>query len=112
MALVTEQWNFLQDVAKLIAKAEILGIVLTGGELYRTKEQQAIYLKEGKSKTANSQHMNRLAIDLNFFINGQLCYDKKKIQPLGDYWESLSPANRWGGNFKSILDVPHFERFL
>lgn len=112
MALVNEQWRFLIDVALLIVRAEKLGFVLTGGELYRTAEQQAIYLKEGKSKTAHSQHLKRLAIDFNFFVGGELCYDKKKLQPLGDYWESLSPANRWGGNFKSILDVPHFERFI
>jgi len=112
MTKVEHQHEFLQDVALLIQQAERLGIVVTGGELYRTAEQQAIYLKTGKSKTANSKHLERLAIDLNFFIGGELTYDKKKIQPLGDYWEGLSSYNRWGGNFKSILDVPHFERFI
>jgi hypothetical protein len=29
---------------------------------------------------------------------------------LGAYWESLHPKNRWGGNFKSLVDCPHFER--
>lgn len=112
MTMVNEQWIFIQDVAKLIDKAKELGIVLTGGELYRTKEQQAIYVREGKSKTSNSQHMKRLAIDFNFFIHGQLTYEKSKLQVLGDFWEGLSPANRWGGNFKSFTDTPHFERFL
>lgn len=112
MALVTEQWKFLQDVASLIKKAGELGIVLTGGELFRTAEQQAIYLNTGKTKAAYSQHQKRLAVDFNFFIDGGLTYDKEAIQPLGDYWESLSPANRWGGNFKFILDTPHFERYL
>ena len=110
MSKVTEQWEFLQDVAKLIEKAKQLGITLTGGELYRTLEQQAIYLKSGKSKTSKSKHLERLAIDFNFFVNGQLTYDKKTIQPLGDYWESLNTANRWGGNFTSFIDTPHFER--
>jgi hypothetical protein len=112
MTKVEEQWRFLQHVALLIQKAASLGIVLTGGELYRTQEQQAIYLKEGKSKTANSKHLERLAIDFNFFVKEQLTYDKKTLQPLGDYWEGLDAKNRWGGNFKSILDVPHFERFI
>lgn len=113
MGKVDHQWEFLKDVALLIQKAETLGIVLTGGELYRTPEQQAIYLKEKKTRTSNSQHMERLAIDFNFFVRGKLTYDKAAIQPLGDYWESLNPGqNRWGGNFKSILDVPHFERFI
>jgi hypothetical protein len=110
MSRVNEQWEFLKDVALLIRKAEDLGIILTGGELFRTLEQQAIYLKTGKSKTAKSKHLERLAIDFNFFVNGQLTYDKKTIQPLGDYWESLHPANRWGGSFTSFIDTPHFER--
>jgi len=112
MIMINEQWQFIQDVAKLIEKAKDLGIVLTGGELHRTKEQQDIYLKTGKSKTANSQHLKRLAIDFNFFIHGELVYEKNKLQALGDFWESLSPANRWGGNFKSFTDTPHFERFI
>lgn len=112
MTIVNEQWQFLLDMAKLIEKAKSLGIVLTGGELFRTPEQQQIYLKTGKSKTGNSQHLKRLAIDFNFFINGQLTYEKTKLQELGDYWESLSPSNRWGGNFKGFIDTPHFERFL
>jgi hypothetical protein len=108
--MVKEQWLFVKDVAKLILKAETLGIELTGGELYRTIEQQQIYLKKGQTKTANSMHMKRLAIDFNFFIEGKLTYDKEDIQELGDYWESLNEKNRWGGNFKSFIDTPHFER--
>ncbi len=110
--MVSEQWKFLQDVSLLINKAKELGIVLTGGELYRSREQQLSYFHSGKSKTKTSQHMKRLAIDFNFFIDGQLTYEKEKIQPLGEYWEGLSPANRWGGNFKNFTDTPHFERFL
>jgi hypothetical protein len=112
MTIVNEQWQFIQDMARLIEKARELGFVLTGGELYRTSEQQQIYLKTGKTKTASSQHMKRLAIDFNFFIKGELVYEKGRLQQLGDFWESLCPANRWGGNFKSIIDTPHFERFL
>ena len=26
------------------------------------------------------------------------------------FGESLHPKNRWGGNFKSLVDCPHFER--
>lgn len=111
MSVTDQQWLFLLDVAKLIQKAESLEIKLTGGELYRTEEQQAIYLKEGKSKTMNSKHRKRLAIDFNFFINGKLTYEKAKVQVLGDFWESLSPQNRWGGNWQ-FQDTPHFERVV
>jgi len=105
-----QQWYFLQDVSLLILEAKRLDIKLTGGELYRTNYQQARYVRDGKSHTMKSNHLKRLAIDFNFFIDGELTYDKEKIQVLGDYWESLDALNRWGGNFESFTDVPHFER--
>ena len=110
MSLVKEQAAFLKDVVKLLAKAEELGFVVTGGELYRTPEQQQIYVKTGRSKTMNSIHLKRCAIDLNFFKDGKLTYDARLLQPLGDYWESLDARNQWGGNWKSFKDVPHFQR--
>lgn len=110
MTLSDHQAAFLLDVCKLIEYATKQGWKITGGELYRTVEQQEIYLKTGRSKTMNSRHLKRCAIDLNFFKDGKLVWDKEKIRPIGVYWESLNPINRWGGNFKSLVDVPHFER--
>jgi peptidoglycan L-alanyl-D-glutamate endopeptidase CwlK len=87
--------------------------VVTGGELFRTQEQQEIYLKNGKSKTKNSMHLKRCAIDLNIFTMTEgkpiLCTDGDKIKSIGDYWESLDEKNRWGGNWK-WKDINHFER--
>jgi hypothetical protein len=43
---------------------------------------------------------------------------KTRLQVYGDYWESLSPENRWGGNFpkwypgSDFLDPRHFERHV
>jgi len=110
MSLVKEQQEFLQDVALLLLEAKRLGIGLTGGELFRTPEQQEIYLKTGKSKTSNSYHLKRLAIDFNFFIDGKLMYEHELITMLGTFWENLNVLNNWGGNFKSFKDTPHFER--
>jgi hypothetical protein len=58
----------------------------------------------------NSIHLKRCAIDLNFFKDGKIIWDKVILAPIGTYWESLHPKNRWGGNFKSLVDCPHFER--
>lgn len=110
MSLVQEQAAFLLDVCKLIPYATELGFTVTGGELFRTPEQQAIHVKAGRSMTMNSNHLKRCAIDLNFIRGGTLIWDKEILAPLGSYWESLSPKNRWGGNFKNFRDVPHFER--
>jgi len=109
MKLTEHQHQFLLDIMKLWQFAREQGFTFTGGELYRTKEQQKIYYDAGKSKTMLSKHMNRLALDLNFFKAGQLLTKKESLQALGDYWESLSSLNRWGGNW-SFVDTPHFER--
>ncbi len=115
MSLVRKQAAFLVQTRDLMQKAMDLGFVVAGGELHRTAEQQALYVKNGRSKTMNSQHLKRLAIDLNFFLEQpdgslKLVYDVEKLRSLGDYWESLDPANRWGGNWNNFKDTPHFER--
>lgn len=110
MSNVAEQAAFLLDVGKLVQKATELGFIVTAGELYRTPEQQEIYVKTGRSRTMNSLHLQRRAVDLNFFKNGQLVYDKQVLAPLGAYWESLHPLNSWGGNGVKLVDTPHFSR--
>lgn len=110
MSLVKEQAAFLLDVAKLVQKATELGFTVTGGELARTPEQQQIYVNTGRSKTMNSNHLKRCAIDLNFFKDGKLTYDVETLRPIGEYWESLSPKNRAGMFWKTFRDVPHLER--
>jgi hypothetical protein len=125
MTLSDHQWEFLKDVAKLIQFAEERGIKLTAGEMYRTNDQQILYYTghslnysngtvnvvpaEKRSWTMNSNHLRRLAVDFNFFIDGELTYNKEDLKEVGSYWVSLNPSNRWGGNF-SHPDVPHFER--
>jgi hypothetical protein len=110
MSISNEQNLFLLDVAKLINFIANDNICITGGELYRTLEQEQIYVSQGKSKTMNSNHLRRLAVDLNFIIGGLLVSDKATLQKYGDFWESLNPINRWGGNFSTISDTDHFER--
>lgn len=116
--MVQQQWEFLKDVSLLILEAEKMGLVLSGGELFRTQEQQEIYLKTGNTKTNNSMHLKRLAVDFNFFINGELTYKHDLIYKLGKFWESLNELNRWGGSWRGLvesgqstfIDSPHFER--
>lgn len=110
MSAVPEQAAFLLDVGRLISWATARGWVVTGGELYRTAEQQDIYVKAGRSKTMDSYHLRRLAVDLNFFKAGELIYDRAQLAEVGTFWESLDPKNSWGGNWSSFKDLPHFER--
>jgi hypothetical protein len=115
MSLSDKQQIFTENVGKLIDYAYENGIGLTFGEAYRTRAQQQIYVNQGKSKTMNSKHLRRLAVDFNFFIDGNLTYDFEDVKCLGDYWESLHPSNRWGGDWNNneiadgFIDTPHFE---
>ena len=106
------QFEFLLDVSKLITKIQELGFTATGGELFRTTEQQQIYMDTGRSKTMKSMHLLRLAIDLNIFKNDQMVGDVNVLKPIGDYWQSLNPKNKWGGYFLNFIDSPHFQRDL
>lgn len=124
MGMVDKQAIFTKNIAKLIVKAGKLGIELTFGHAWRSKQEQARMFQLGKSKVQYGQHQKRLAVDFNFFIDGKLIYrpfshqrdelgrmikTPNAIQKLGDYWENLHPDNRWGGNWKTFVDTPHFE---
>lgn len=110
MSLRTEQELFLLDFIKLIPFARNKGFTVTSGELLRPIEMQEVYVKTGRSKTMNSNHIKKLAGDLNFFKDGIYVCSREELQEIGDYWEGLSPKNSWGGNWNSFKDCPHFER--
>ena len=63
MSMVNEQAAFLLDMCRLIQHGTSLGFTITAGELYRTPEQQEIYMKTGRSQTMNSLHLQRLGIN-------------------------------------------------
>ena len=109
MKLGEKQELFMSNLAKLITFAESKGFKCRGRELSRSTKQQEEYVKSGKSKTMNSNHLNNCAIDIYFTKGGKLIENKQELQPIGDYWESLHELNKWGGNYKSFLDCPHFE---
>lgn len=118
MTLREHQSVFARDINKLLQYAFDNGYEVTFGEALRTEAQQAIYIKEGKSKTPNSMHLKKCAFDLNFFKNGELIEDRIMLKPIGDFWERINEANRWGGSWRGAIergestfnDYPHFER--
>jgi len=118
--MVTKQFEFVIDLIQLLQFIIQKGFLVTLGEAFRTKEQQILYVQQGKSKTLESSHLNRLAIDLNFFKDGKVVTDRAVLKPIGDFWEGLRPENRWGGSWRGLIesgksffvDCPHFERKL
>ncbi len=109
MYLRKKQNEFLIDVARLILFAKKNNIFITGGELYRTPYQQKHYVKIGRSKTMNSYHLKRLAIDLVVFRKGKPTWKCQDYEKLGRYWEKMNSSNKWGGDWR-FKDCGHFER--
>lgn len=106
MTLGQRQEKFAEHLCALLAFAIGNGYGVRIGEVERTAEQQAIYIKTGRSKTMNSNHLVKCAADLHFTKDGALCYP----DAIGKYWESLDEKNSAGMFWKSFKDAPHFER--
>lgn len=112
MTLSGHQQAFALDVARLIQFADEQGYAVTFGEAYRTEDQQRIYVRKGLSRTMDSYHRKRLAVDLNLFKDGVYLDKAEAHRPLGEYWKSLNERNRWGGDFQGLADGNHYERRL
>jgi hypothetical protein len=76
-----------------------------------------LFKTRARSKTMHSQHLKKLARDINVFKDGVWLNKSKDIKQLGDYWVSLHPLNRWGGDWDKdgdtedevFKDAGHFE---
>ncbi|KKK87036.1 hypothetical protein LCGC14_2757250 [marine sediment metagenome] len=128
MKLSDQQFEFAKDISLLEQWMIKHGYKFTYGEAWRTDTMQKLYYDMGLSKIEErGPHGDRLARDYNIWVDGQwigllIKTDKdyfrikKILQPIGDYWESLNPLNRWGGNWRGFGrskkrgDIPHFER--
>ena len=86
-------------------------------ETVRTKELQAKYFKEGKSKTLKSRHIPETnksklceAVDIAPIVNGKVDYTKCDIiaKHILEVAKKLKIKITWGGDWK-FVDQPHFE---
>jgi hypothetical protein len=102
------QQEFALAAAKLIQQSLLMGYDgVTLGEAWRTP-QQAQWNADHGTGIAHSLHIERLAIDLNFFKSGALITDGSQLADIGAWWESLGPNYRWGGRFTHLPDGNHF----
>lgn len=109
MRLSVIQQLFARDLIKLFSYIHENGYSFTLGEAWRSPEQAELYARSGKG-IKNSLHCKRLAIDINLFNDkNEFLTETKDHELFGRYWESLHPANRWGGDFKRP-DGNHYER--
>ena len=97
------------DLVAVVERArERCDFLVTEG--LRTKERQAFLVKAGKSQTQNSRHLYGLAVDL---CDADGCYDVPDMREIAKAMKAaaieLEVPIRWGGDWKSFKDTPHFE---
>lgn len=99
MTLLDQQQCFARNVGLLLSWIYSQGYSVTFGEAERPQVTADAYFKAGKG-ISNSLHLVRLAIDLNLFKGGVYSSRTADHAPLGAYWKTLHPLNRWGGDFE------------
>lgn len=101
MTLGEKQRAFARMVGQLIDHAYRSGYELTLGDAYRDPRVHGDVGVKKSYSSANSVHKHRLAIDLNLFKGGEYLTSSEAHRPLGEFWKSLHPDCRWGGDFSS-----------
>ena len=106
-ALVQQQADFTQAVASLLLSARKQRLTVTLGEVERPGMLADLYAKMGRG-VRNSQHLDRLAVDLRLYVSGQYQTETPAYARLGAQWKKLDKRARWGGDFPKP-DGNHFE---
>ncbi len=99
MKLRDHRCAFTADMARLIQFANENGFECAGDDL-KSREACGVHM-------SGSQHFKGLAIDLLLYKKGRYLTRTKDHAACGEFWESLSPYNRWGGRYS---DGNHYER--
>ncbi len=107
MSLSKTQREFTECIGKLIEFAYTNGYELTFGDAYRDPRVHGEFKEKKSYAAAASVHKIRLAVDFNLFIDGDYIMGSCAYKPLGEYWKTLHPLARWGGDFHSP-DGNHF----
>ena len=112
----------VNNVLKLIAIQGIIdspidfGIPLFGG--LRTADDQLILFKRGVSKCdgyrRKSYHQSGKAFDIYAYVNRKASWDPKHYEPIAKHLQAFAKEKfniklEWGGNFRSFIDMPHFQ---
>lgn len=134
MTLRETQSEFMRCLSLLLTWIYANGYETTAGELKRSDEQAVINSlgSPGRERVAQavtpismalttalrnngnnngivgSLHELGLAVDLNLFKDGKFLANSADHKPLGDFWKSLHPLARWGGDFKPNPDGNHY----
>jgi peptidoglycan L-alanyl-D-glutamate endopeptidase CwlK len=79
----------------------------------RTPERQQQLVNDGFSQTLKSKHLTGHAVDLVAIVNGKISWDKEHYPEIARAMKKAAAEQqvkiRWGGDFKTFFDGPHFE---
>ena len=110
MLLGQKQRQFAFHVHQLIQHIYAMGYEVTLGDAFRDKRALGERGDEGPYGRNASAHKQRLAIDLNLFVDNQWIRATAPYKPFGTYWKALHKDNEWGGDFPGKGDGNHFSR--
>ena len=112
MKLSDQQAIFTKHVINLIDFLNSLDWKVVIGEVWRREITQKWLLEKGWTKTLDSDHLYKLAVDLFVWIEGIFLNNQEEnreiMKSAGDYWKELHPKNYWGGDYKKFVDINHF----
>lgn len=97
------------DLVKVVKRAiELTECDFTVTEGLRTKATQALYVKQGKSQTMNSKHLDGLAVDLAAWVNGTINWNFDYYFKIADAVRKasieLGMKVKWGGAWRYLND--------
>ena len=102
------------DLIKVVKRAiELTTVDFTVGETLRTVERQKELVAKGASQTMKSRHLTGHAIDLYALKNGGVVWElplyKEIAKAMLQAAKELGVDLEWGGNWKTLVDGPHFQ---
>jgi hypothetical protein len=107
VSLGSTQREFTQDIADLIQFIYDSGYECTFGDAFRDPRSHGEMGDSGPYGRRRSAHKQRLAVDLNLFLNGEYLSTTEAHRPFGEFWKGMHQDNRWGGDFD---DGNHYSR--
>jgi len=109
--------EFLHKIGRLLCWCADNDISIICFTFYRSPEQQKIEYDAGRSKVLHGKHQDWLAMDLALWDDADMdgIVDKDEIRwkddprytQMGEQWESV--GGTWGGRWKDLHDIYHFE---
>ena len=101
----------LVSVVTMASEISPIRFIVTEG--LRTPQRQAELLAKGASQTMNSKHITGRAVDIAAVIDGKVSWHYPHYITMSKAFKQaaseLGVRLRWGGDWKTFKDGPHYE---